>query len=532
MLCAEVSLSQGLSTTVFPSEDELREALFLGEIDYEEFGRLQEIALQGIDSTTRFLYDQVPNLSYFAPTRGSLVTPLEAEQQAPFRAGPEPAAVAGELRYRFLQQLQNDDANCYRLSGRLRFGERLSVSFKVHREFSGRERFVGRAISYRARRGFIRNVTLGSFTQRLGLGTVYGYRGKLLSNSPRLGTESFLFPDYGGFNGLIVRGGTNEVQFCALGSSNRGATHSLTTGGGMVARQRGRFRPGAVFGISRLERRTDGAAGTDRKLAVNSEYRYTQGYGILEVVGQSGDFGEAAAVVMEGRHRFARAELRYAGWVYGRDYADLTGGSKAANVRRAVEMDELAFAYSTRRSGQRGALIRTSALLGEDVQFTSSLLHGMSRGAASTTQVSAALVRHLSSALSAELTYLTLRKETGVGINRQERVDQRLRAQARFTSGQVSVRSYIALNASDRRASNVSLFVYVRLETQAGGRVVLWSDLARLNGDGIQYWYVFLQNEQELHERVRLTAKFGHTYSRTAAQTHRPVISVELVALF
>jgi len=72
--------SQDLSTYVSPSEDEWLQALTLGEISYVQYLCLIEIARHGIDSSSLYLLDEIPNLSYFwSANQGAIRLPLSAK---------------------------------------------------------------------------------------------------------------------------------------------------------------------------------------------------------------------------------------------------------------------------------------------------------------------------------------------------------------------------------------------------------------------------------------------------------------------
>jgi len=66
---------------------------------------------------------------------------------------------------------------------------------------------------------------VGSFTARLGLGTLFGYRGKLMSCSDKINIESLAYPDYGGYNGMYLIGRVEEVEVQFLGSLVRDESH-------------------------------------------------------------------------------------------------------------------------------------------------------------------------------------------------------------------------------------------------------------------------------------------------------------------
>jgi len=525
---ANTCLALELSTPVFTSEDEAYEALRLGEIDYYQYVRLREIAVNGIDSTLLFLYDEIPNLSFFCAGRRPLETALETEQKKPFARQPEYKWPKGEFSYRYSKKLKEDSQTRYRTLARIRFSDCLSGSFRIHREYAGPERFVGRTITYRNPKGLFRRVTMGSFSQRLGLGTIFGYRGKLLDRSGKLSSESFLFPDYGGFNGLLVTARTNLFNITGIGSFTRDENHAITTVGGMMQKREGRIRPGLLVGINRVKRRGYDSVLVARKLGLYLLSRYNNGYSSLEVSGQAGDPGTAGAVVIEGRHRLEKAEVRYAGWVYSDEYLDFSSGSKAGNVRHDMEIEEINLGYSTKRSGQEGGLIRTVVELCHGLRLNNSLLHARYNRDTMNTQFSSALVRRFSRALSVQIDYLGTVKERAGASTGKDEVQQRSRLEARFTGDRFSLRSYIAYSTSTERSDYVSLFAVLRLSRPELGRLELWSNLARLDSDGVEYWYMYIRNERQLLDGVWVAVKLGYTYYQGEADRYHPVLSLEL----
>lgn len=83
LLLGELCPAQELSTVVFPSEDEILEALRAGEIDYYQYQILMELSQYGIDADDLYLLDEIPNLWHIGDVRGDTVS-LESEQQAMF----------------------------------------------------------------------------------------------------------------------------------------------------------------------------------------------------------------------------------------------------------------------------------------------------------------------------------------------------------------------------------------------------------------------------------------------------------------
>jgi len=107
-------------------------------------------------------------------------------------------------------------------------------------------------------------------------------------------------------------------------------------------------------------------------------------------------------------------------------------------------------------------------------------------------------------------------------INRVDaQVDQRTRLEGTFTSGNWRLRSYIAHNTRDDRSDYLSLFVNVRVEMTTLGKLEIWSNLGRLDEDGVEYWYVFIRNELQLLDNMEMAAKIGNAYNRDSGNKYR-----------
>ena len=65
----EVSAQQELSTYVYTSEEDLEEAFRNGEINFSQLIILQELIRFGIDSSSLYLLDEIPNLSHFLKSK-------------------------------------------------------------------------------------------------------------------------------------------------------------------------------------------------------------------------------------------------------------------------------------------------------------------------------------------------------------------------------------------------------------------------------------------------------------------------------
>lgn len=526
--------AQDLSTYVCPSEDEWLELLQLGEISYEEYIRLSEIARDGIDSSSLYLLDEIPNLAYFLDTTAVTVTLLEVEQQSQLvelaAQRSRPRSIGGRFDYRYLQRFDSESKSWYRTTTQLDFSDDLTASWRINRETSGRERIVYRSVRYRNRSGAIRSVNVGNFTARLGLGTLFGYRGKLMSCSDHIDGESLAYPDYGGYNGLYLkaRAGGLEMQF--LGSITRDTDHRLTSVGGMVKDRGGSLRPGLIFGFNQLADRHTGAEVNLPMIGLNSEYRYAEGYATLEVGGQSINRNLPLAAVLEGRHRLESIEVRYAAWTYEDRFVDLTSGSKAGSVYRDCVLDEVAFECSSKRAGQTGVLLKTSIEPMTNLKAANSLLIARLDRYNHTIQFASALTRIIGAKSSLQLDFLW-RHKTDLLKTKVNRYDRgRWRLEGRFNSGGFHARSYIGYNTDSERQSYLSLFATLRVLLKPDGLLEVWSNLNRFGAEGVEYWYSFVRGEQVLTGGLRGNAKIAHTYRNSSDDRHTTTFSLGVVA--
>lgn len=526
LLSVSLSFPQEPSTSVYPSEDELLEALRLGEIDYSQYLILQEIIVHGIDSTNIHLLDEIPNLSYFLTDPKSLITSLEKEQKAGFfKPAPKTGRPTGTFGYKYYQELEQEGRAQYRSSGRFRLNDHFEAAFKLHREYTGRERFVSRRFVYKNGRGRLKELVLGNFSRRLGAGTIFGYRGKLLEFSDRIDEESFLFPDYGGYNGLYTRVRFNHVETETLASVNRDGDHTLISAGGMVSLTKLPLRPGVIIGVSRLKNRKTGERLHDVKYGLSSRYRYGDSYLSFELCGQAKERSSWGGFVTEGRHRFRGAEIRYAGWAYADAYIDLTGGSKVGNLYHAATLDAVDFSYSQKRSGQEGGMLKSIVLLAGDFEMINSILYASRNRDTANVEFLSGFVRRLSRGCEIRLDYMNRTKKRV-----RNEVNQRMRLETRIRTGNLSARSYIAFNTKSSRGDYVSLFVNLKYRSRRVGSVEIWSNLARfdLRDAAINYWYAYIKSEQQLFRDVTAAMKLSHSYNRS--EEYCTVILLELRA--
>ncbi|MFZ5980263.1 MAG: hypothetical protein ACOYVF_06480 [Candidatus Zixiibacteriota bacterium] len=378
--------AQELSTTVLPSEDELTEALLNGGIDSVQFEILLDILENGIDSTNRYLLDEIPNLFDIGLSGGSFIPSLETEQEEPFKKKRTGCSKKiGVANYRFYQDLDEDERTKYLSAVTFDWNRQWRLALKIDRELGGQERFAQRTVGYQNNQRVVRKFILGNYTARFGLGTIYGFHRRLLDSEKGLEMESFLFPDNSAMNGGLAELCILGLDISALAAFDRDTAFTMTSFGTMLKYTRGNISLSSIIGLNRLRKRDGGTFIDDDKIGLFTSYGYSGGYTAGEVSGGVGDGDDGWAVVLEGRHHFGSAELRYSGWRYADNYRDLTAGSRSAGIRRTRTIDALDFEYSDSGPAKKGCFSKPLPVLGLEWNF---IIPCWRRGSARTLRMS------------------------------------------------------------------------------------------------------------------------------------------------
>jgi len=526
---ADLSAQQELSTYVYTSEEDLEEAFRNGEIDFVQLITLQELIRFGIDSSSLYLFDEIPNLSHFLKSKTLAQPELKENQKNAFiKRAVQSKQVSAIVSHLFSKRLTDSQQSRYRTSIKLHLNNSITTLLRLHREYSGRERIVYRSVRYKPHSGLLRSLNVGNFSDRLGLGTLFGYRGKLFSYSKDIDSESLLYPDYGGHNGFSMRFKSKSFGSKVVFSHHRDSTHRLTVLAGTVEYLDNDFRPMLLFNASELQNRNTDKSVMFYKYGVGNRYEYDNGYNRSEIIMQTETSTSFAAAVTEGRHFFGTAEIKYATWIYGDDFIDLSSGSKRGNLSATEEIERVGFRYSNRRSGQGGVLLKTIVQPTENMFLVNSFVFAKSKNEEYNFEFLTALTSSLNSSLRLRFDFLS-RSRSRI---ENEIITRRTRAELKFRTAQISIRTYLAYNTKTAEDDYMSLFVNLRFETHELGQMNVWGNLREYNHNTnqIDYWYAYIENQNDLFENLSVSTKFSHSYRRENKEPHLSTFSVGLKA--
>ncbi len=526
LLCVGLGSTQDVSTEVLPSEDELLDALVNGEIDYELYQTLSELLVNGVDSSQRYLLEFIPGI--WSSRRRATQTALESEQVRGFVEGVSQSDRShGQVAYRYGQELEENGRSRYRVVSRYVISPQVIANLSLAREFSGRERVLNRALVYRAESTqVVRRITVGSFRERFGLGTVIGYRGKLLQYSDLLDGESWAFPDWGGFNGVEIEAVRGRMSTTVLGSFNSDTLHTLATLGAQAKVGGGPYAPTFIAAVNTLSNRANGRRVSVFQGAINLTEESTDRRVALEVFSQVGE-RKAAGAMVECERDFQSAGFLVSGWMYGRGFMDLSSGSRAASLSVTQEVDEVEFTFSEKRAGQHGVLVKSDLAANAGTTVLGEFLWAARGSDTMTAQGLIGVGRNIGHdhAIRIDYQYKTTER-LGAGDNTRRRG----RVEWNWQTGRLRVRSSVSFTNETTHGEYWSWLVNLTRTMNRDERWQVWSNWRRLTHARVDYWYGFVSIRQPIFDRISAGVKLAHTFDRTATPRHSASFTLELAA--
>ena len=523
-----IGKTQELGTLVFPSEDELVEALQLEEITYRQYIILKEIALQKVDSSNGYLLDEIPNLINLIHEERAKATRLEKDQKSGFTE--RKTNCKTRLEYKYYHKLNENDPGQYRIKGRVGFQNHWQGSFSIAREGNGRERILGRSITYRNRASVINKIILGSYSHRPGLGSVWGYRGKMVEFSESIDEESWLYPDYGGANGFLLSGRHKNFGIETLCSVNQDKDFRLISNGLFMDYKFKKIQNGLYLVSDRLKNRKTGAEWTVNKLAWFSKLKYKRGYAAFEIMVEKQEAIQWGGAVCEGRYRVDRAELIFCGWSYSDHFADINSGSKSGSLYFKQRQDETGFEYSSKRTGQEGGLFKSIVDLSGYFTLDNAFIYsGINSGNDYLQQLSG-LSWQSKGDHRLRVDYLNkLKRQTSQNPEDDSRKTYRI--EWRWEGDKITMRCFMAYKKLNQGLDYGAFFLYFKKAVGQVGQVELWSSFGRVYGNPIRldYWYSFIKTEQEIAGYVNLGIKLANTYRKTSGSNTTASFEIEML---
>ena len=510
-----------LSLLEFSSEDELVQALLSGDVTEEEMQKATDALFASGLSSSYAMWDGDPfDRDWYS---SSATDPSKSHDRNTFDG-------QTILRYRYQQAVSQSRPSQYQIRGRSAVTPHWQVAAGIDRSYAGRERVRHRALTYSSRTGAIREVIIGNFSQKLGLGTIFGNRGKILGRSGELDGESMLVPDYGGGNGLHGLASVKNWNIAGVASFDRDTAISHTLMAISVSRTIARTALWLTAGNSRLGSRVSSESRVVTKMALGATYTGNHDRISSEVTIQQDNAPIIGAAILEGKSERGDMTLHYSGWVYHDDFVDDASGSRSGSLRHQWRDSISGAEWSTRRSGAEGLIVRSNWDIPSGWILSTTFLVSAWKPNYSETRFAANAERHVSSRFTITGEYL--QRNNNRPLDEDELREQWLRAGFKYHSGKASARTAIGLiNRDSSRylswlfAGHVDLSEYRRLEW--------WVDIRRigLTPRAVDYGSAFAQLNERWSKTVETALKISTRHDSSSTEQWSSTISAEIELL-
>ncbi len=507
--------AQNISQEVFPSDEEIYEAYLRGEIDYHTYQNLTEIFEQGIDSADLYLLDEIPNLNYFMNTSVRDFPELEREQAESFTAGSNqerPRPYSGNAGLRRFQSLEEDGQG--RNQYYLRYGLPSNGAFNawLNGDSAGNREWASRTLKYRNNTGAVKRIIVGNFTARYGLGLSVGYSGRLLQKDSTTRNESFLFPDYGGFNGIYIEGGRRSDAIKMLVHYDRNKIHQVQASAISFSKRYRQFRGEGIFVVSRLQNRETSMKYDSHQLGYSFQYQGGEFVAAFESVLPRGSQRGFPATIFEAQYNNKPVNLSLSAWRYAKDYVNPFGGGRSGDYYRAVSIDAVEFEFSDRRTDQRGILLKGISALGGsstyEISFSAYGRDRFQRSAKMSTGLEIPLTK--SARIRGDYRYAEKIEAGELTSSHKIRLEYILKMSKLF------MRNYLGFTIDRNLRKYFSLFSRTKTAVSNYGNIEAWLNLDKIDSpDGtINYFYGYLKETINVTKNLEMGMKYSYRYNR------------------
>lgn len=350
-----------IASVVVPDPEEIAEAFENGFLDYEDYRALLEISTEGCLSREDTLF-----LLQFPDLLTGYTTNTEFNQDDLSLGASSPAKPTVSVSRTHGLLLRHDQKLTTQMQSR-QLG-RIHAARGPCRYY-GEWQWESDGVMHPGRR-FIEyrfvhaddtaaRLTIGSFNDRFGMGLLYGYHGQLFRKAAvGDGLEGFLFPRYGGSNGLRLTLGSGNKKPVIIYDTDRneefvkhfiGAAVPVSIGSQPV-------KVSAAYGLLRA-----------RGSHASVEAAYLSGTGGVKSNTTAAQYELATAVrdgtmttalAGEGRVKRGKGTVTVSAWRYGDGYPAWFSGGPSSRRSRTSTVDEITLSWSDRYGGETGGAIR------------------------------------------------------------------------------------------------------------------------------------------------------------------------------
>lgn len=537
LLCLSINpvFGRTIGSDTYHTEEELYEGYVNGDIDYQTYLNLLEILNSGVDSTSLYLLEEIPNIDFISSESLEKKSDIEDEQTRIYLSETQPKEdkiFSGSVKFNIYQKLDTLGQDQERIYIKSRLSENWTINLNAVDEYIGKQKFTSRSLIYRNQYSKIERLVIGNYTAKFGLGLTVGYRGRLVSKDYLSAAESFLFSEYGGFNGLYAEGGSRKNKVKWLFHFDQNDTIQVkATAINVVSKfgDYGRYRvEGSLLGSVINNRISDdefrqlqmGLLLSHRGANLEAALEGTLPINNLEDRGN--DNSAALAKVIYNQYDY---NIKFSAWYYGKDFVNLFGGGRSGDLYRTISVDTVDLKYRDRRNNQRGFVLRSLLSLSEtfesDLSFS---IYGSSRFERNI-EMQSSLGKIIAENSRLRLYYELYRKERPGDIS----TNNRYKLEYFYRVPRFSIRSYVGYLYNKKNEKYLSFLFRGRLVNKFLKEIEFWVNFSRINieTNNIDYFYTYIMEKVDLSQNASLAVKYRYRYNRSYNQPHDYTLFLE-----
>lgn len=266
------------------------------------------------------------------------------------------------LLYRQYQKLDSE-GDRKRLARLVSYYRQFTFYGEFNQEYSNTAYWGRRYFDYvfEDRSGHDYRLTAGSYNDHFGLGLIYGYHGKLLGScTTEDGLEQFLYPYYGGSNGVRFVAKRSSGAVKVVYDVDRTDEFGKEFGGVSFPLKRGQSRFQLSAGYGRLRNRGEETSEEVPFFSTYGETKLGSAMARWELAFATHADKLPKAVALKLTWKTHTALTNIVGWKYDTDYPAWFAGGPSSNRSRTIQLDEIGFSFSDKFSGEGGVAAKTS----------------------------------------------------------------------------------------------------------------------------------------------------------------------------
>ena len=505
---------------ILPSDDELLESYLIGEITYDEYLLLLDIITNNIHPGKVILSDDIPQNVL---EKYTVVTP---EQDYSSEYDYEPKF---RFKHMYASYLEENARTKYQSNFSYK-NKNISSQVVLRRETSGRERFLNRSVTLNDVSTKLKEVRIGNFSKKFGLGLLMSYHGKNVSYSDEIDKESFLFPDYGGFNGLYTDWRYNQYRIQSISSLVRDEEFSFLTNGFSFGKSSREKEISIQTAVTTIKNRNITLSKSDFKSSLYLRKKFNRLHTKTEAAYGYYDNNSQLAVFHENRIRISDLQIDMEGWMYSDEYKDFSGAGRTSLLSEKVILPDIDYTYYSKRTHQEGMEISLSRKLKWRFSGKLTQLYAY-KSKDSTELVTYAQLRNKLNMIVTLAYDFSYRQKERFSISEGSYIKRIHQITAKFNRYKTATRVALQHESKTGEEPYVGGIFEFRYKPYNFGLTQFWCNFGRYNltTKRIDYIYMFVRNIFDITKYVKIDIKLSHRYQRDSSVkvTNQFSISIE-----